>query len=72
VVTSQDPALTEVGGDAVRSAPTGDAVALGHVLREVVEDGGARAGMAAAGRRRAASFTWDGVAARLEELYRTL
>lgn len=69
VVTSDAPALLEVGGPAVRSAPIGDAVALAGVLGEVARDQRLRVEMTDLGRRRAAAFTWDGVAQRLEELY---
>jgi glycosyltransferase involved in cell wall biosynthesis len=72
VVTSDDPALAEVGGPATRRAPVGDAAALGRVLDEVLGDAGLRARMAEEGLRRAAIYTWDGAAARLEALYREL
>lgn len=69
VVISTDPALVEVGGSAVRSAPTGDAAALARALREVVDDARLRSDMASDGRRRAAAFTWERAAEQLEELY---
>jgi glycosyltransferase involved in cell wall biosynthesis len=69
VVTSRDPALLEVGGAAVASAPTGDAVALAGVLADVVADGHARAQMVEAGHRRAATYTWNAAAERLVQLY---
>jgi glycosyltransferase involved in cell wall biosynthesis len=72
VVTSEDPALAEVGGSVTRRAPVGDAPALARVLREVADDAGLRAEMSEAGRRRAGMFTWDGVAVELENLYRAL
>jgi len=72
VVCSADPALAEVGGDAVRTAAVGDADALAAQLTAVLGDAALRAGMAEAGRRRAATYTWEDAAARLWELYRSL
>jgi glycosyltransferase involved in cell wall biosynthesis len=72
VVTSADPALVEVGGDATRIAATGDAAELARVLRAVVDDPGERARMSAEGRRRASLFTWAAAAVELEGLYRDL
>jgi glycosyltransferase involved in cell wall biosynthesis len=72
VVTSDDPALVEVGGPATCTAPVGDAAALARVLADVVADPALRAGMVRAGRGRAAAITWDAAAARLVELYRGL
>jgi len=72
VVTSTDPALVEVGGPAVRSAPVGDPAALARVLSEVAGDDALRAGMVAAGLRQASTHTWAAAAARLHELYAEL
>jgi glycosyltransferase involved in cell wall biosynthesis len=72
VVCSADPALVEVGGAAVRTAPIGDAAALGTALDEVLADAGLRAGMVERGRQRVAAYTWEGAAGRLWELYREL
>jgi glycosyltransferase involved in cell wall biosynthesis len=72
VVTSQDPALLEVGGGAVASAPTGDAAALARVLADVVTDAGRRADMVEQGRRRAAGLTWNSAAGELVKLYAEL
>jgi glycosyltransferase involved in cell wall biosynthesis len=69
VVTSDAPALLEVGGDAVLGTPVGDPVALAAVLARVGDDPALRAELVARGRRRAASCTWDAAAARLAELY---
>jgi glycosyltransferase involved in cell wall biosynthesis len=69
VVTSEAPALLEVGGPATRSAPTGDAAGLARTLTEVVGDPALRSDMVATGRERAATFTWDGAAQRLDGLY---
>jgi glycosyltransferase involved in cell wall biosynthesis len=72
VITSTDPALVEVGGDATRTAPVGDAPALARVLAEVVGDPAERDRMVAAGRERAAVRTWESAAAQLVELYESL
>jgi glycosyltransferase involved in cell wall biosynthesis len=72
VVTSDDPAMVEVGGDATRTAPVGDAAALARVLAEVVGDPATRAEMIRAGRTRAAAATWESAAAQLVALYATL
>ena len=64
VVTSDAPALVEVGGGAARvSALTPPALAA--AVAEVVGDGDLRARMVAAGRARAAVYTWDEAAQRL-------
>lgn len=72
VVTSTDPALLEVGGDATVAVPVGDAVALAGALAQVVEDAGLRGRLVAAGRRRAQEFTWARTAESLAELYARL
>jgi glycosyltransferase involved in cell wall biosynthesis len=72
VVCSADPALAEVGGDAVRTAAVGDPAALAGRLTEVLRDAALRAGMAERGRQRAAAYTWAAAAGRLWELYRAL
>jgi glycosyltransferase involved in cell wall biosynthesis len=72
VVTSDDPALVEVGGGATRTAPVGDAPALARALAEVVGDPAERARMVATGRQRAAASTWDAAAEQLVGLYESL
>jgi glycosyltransferase involved in cell wall biosynthesis len=72
VVCSADAALTEVGGDAVRSTPVGDAPALATALAEVLADPGLRARMVERGLARAALYTWERAARELWELYRSL
>ncbi|MDR1998897.1 MAG: glycosyltransferase family 4 protein, partial [Frankiaceae bacterium] len=71
-VTSDDPALVEVGGGAAICVPRGDAAALAGALARVAGDERLRARMSAAGRLRAADFDWDASAARLWALYRGL
>jgi glycosyltransferase involved in cell wall biosynthesis len=72
VVTSDDPALVEVGGGATVTAPVGDVAALADALAQVVSDATLRDRMTAAGRARAAEFGWDKAAAALMELYTDL
>ncbi|UOY01237.1 glycosyltransferase family 4 protein [Blastococcus sp. PRF04-17] len=72
VVCSADPALAEVGGDAVRITPVGDARALAAGLAEVACDADLRSGMAERGRRRAAGYTWERAASALWDLYGSL
>jgi glycosyltransferase involved in cell wall biosynthesis len=72
VVSSDAPALEEVGGGATRTVPVGDVAALAEALADVLGSAATRAELSAAGRRRAADFTWVGAADRLWELYATL
>jgi glycosyltransferase involved in cell wall biosynthesis len=69
VVTSRDPALLEVGGDAVLPSDTGDPAALADALRQATADGGLRGRMVAAGSDRAAGFTWARCAAGHRAVY---
>ena len=72
VVSSDAPALAEVGGGATVTVPVGDAGALADALAEVVGSAEMRARLAAAGRRRAGDFSWGAAARRLWELYSRL
>ncbi|MGY1807341.1 glycosyltransferase family 4 protein [Blastococcus sp. SYSU D00669] len=72
VVSSDVPALVEVGGGATVTTPVGDAAALAEALRTVTGDAAVRQALADAGLRRAADFTWAAVAARLWKLYAEL
>jgi glycosyltransferase involved in cell wall biosynthesis len=72
VVTSDDPALVEVGAGATRTAPIGDAAALARVLAEVAGDPALRREMVSLGRRRATDFSWDEAATQLVALYERL
>ncbi len=72
VVSSDAPALVEVGGGAAVVVPREDAPALAAALAGVAGDSGLRARLAAAGRRRAAAYTWEGAARTLWELYAAL
>jgi glycosyltransferase involved in cell wall biosynthesis len=68
-VTSDAPALVEVGGGATVAVPVGDSGALAEALAEVLGSAARRDELGAAGRRRAQDFTWAGAARQLWELY---
>ena len=57
VLTTRRTALPEVGGDAVAYTEP-DAASIGAALTALLDDPGHRAELAAAGRARAARFTW--------------
>jgi glycosyltransferase involved in cell wall biosynthesis len=69
VVTSDDPALVEVTGDAALHVPVGDAGALADALRALLGDPGGAAALAARGPGQVAGFTWDATAAGLSALF---
>lgn len=71
VVTSDAAALVEVGGGAARVSRL-EPTALAAALREVVDDASLRARMSAAGRLRAADFSWDAAAVSLWSALRGL
>ena len=66
VVASRDPSVVEVAGGAALHADADDHDGLGAALGEARAR---RAELAAAGRRRAAAFTWEGAARRLAAVY---
>lgn len=74
VVHSDVPALVEVAGGAGRVVPHGAEVVrrLAHELALVLGDRTVAAGMSAAGRARAESFSWRASAERLWRLHATL
>lgn len=59
VVTSNRSSLPEVAGDAALLVDPDDVAALRDTLLRVLDDGDLRARLAAAGRSRAAAFTWE-------------
>ena len=59
VVTSEGTAMAEITGDAALLVDPGDTAALTAALDRLLEDGALAAGLAEAGRRRAATFTWE-------------
>jgi glycosyltransferase involved in cell wall biosynthesis len=69
VVAVAAAAVTEVAGD---TAVLGEPAALAAALVDVLTDEARRADLAARGRRRAQSFSWDATARGLDELYRSL
>ena len=70
VVATATGALPEVlGGGALLVRP-GDVAALAGALAEVLDSKDRSEALAAAGRKRAASFSWDACAAGLAALYR--
>ncbi len=72
VVTSDDPALVEVGAGAALVAPIGEASPLAEALASVVDDGAARERLVVAGRERAAHLTWAQTAEHMWGLYSRL
>lgn len=68
VITSDAPALVEVGGGATLVTPVGDPVALASAVRRVRADPRLRAELAIAGPARAAHFSWTGAASCVWEL----
>ena len=72
VVTSDDPALVEVGGGATVVSPVADRAALAAALCRVVGDEELRRDLVRRGRVRAADFSWHGSATHLWQLYREL
>ncbi|MBV9140880.1 MAG: glycosyltransferase family 4 protein [Pseudonocardiales bacterium] len=65
VVHSDVPALVEVAGGAGVTVARNDAAALAAALRTVLSDPAAAQAMSAAGRRRAAQFSWERTARRV-------
>jgi glycosyltransferase involved in cell wall biosynthesis len=72
VVTSDDPAMCELGGGATQIFPVGDASALAAAIVRVLNDAGLRAQMIEAGRTRAQEFNWLDSARALWGLYARL
>jgi len=70
VVATAGGAVPEVCGDAALLVAVGDLEALVDALATAVDDEARAASLVAAGRRRAAEFSWDRCAAGLVELYR--
>jgi glycosyltransferase involved in cell wall biosynthesis len=71
-VTSDAPALVEVGGGATLVVPRDDPRALAGALRSVLADAALRARLAAAGPPRAARFAWADAARALWPVYAEL
>jgi glycosyltransferase involved in cell wall biosynthesis len=71
-VIADAPALVEVAGGAALVVPREDAAALAAALGRLAADASLRGGLAAAGRRRAAAYSWDDAACRLWTAYAEL
>ena len=70
VVATDVPALAEVVGDAAVLVPVGDAGALAEAIGSVWHDEDRRAALVAAGRSRAAHFSWEACVEGIVALYR--
>ncbi len=70
VITSNRSAMPEVGGDAAICIDPADASAIASALLDLVGDPARRRTLSQAGRRRAASFSWDGSAAATAQVLR--
>jgi glycosyltransferase involved in cell wall biosynthesis len=69
VICSDVPALREVSGDAARLVAPGNVEAWSAALEALLGDPAARAGLAEAGRARAAGFTWEKTVAATRDVY---
>jgi glycosyltransferase involved in cell wall biosynthesis len=69
VITSQDPAITEVSGDAAIHVDAGDVDALCAAMQTVLTERGARERLLEAGLARAAQFHWRDTARHTREVY---
>ena len=69
-VISGEGALPEVCGDGALQVPAKDPAALAAALGNLLRDASERAALAAAGRRRAARFTWGAAARATAQVYR--
>jgi glycosyltransferase involved in cell wall biosynthesis len=72
VVTSDDPAMREVGGGAAQTFPVGDPAALGAAIVRVMGDATLRAQMIEKGAVRALDFDWLDSAGAMWSLYARL
>jgi glycosyltransferase involved in cell wall biosynthesis len=72
VVTSAGTGTEEVAGGAALLVDPGDGDALAGALAHLLADEAARAGLASAGRRRAAAMTWEATGRATLAAYREL
>ncbi len=72
VISSDVPALVEVGRGATELTPVGDTGALAEALARVTGDRALRLSLEERGRRRAADYSWTATAQRMWDLYRRL
>lgn len=71
VIAANRGALPELVGDAGLLVDPLSAVAIAEAIIQVLDDAATRSRLSAAGRRRAAAYSWADSAARLLEAYRT-
>jgi glycosyltransferase involved in cell wall biosynthesis len=72
VIGFRNSALVEVGGEAAVLVEDADVEAMAAAARRLLDDPGERAERVAAGRDRAAGFTWESTARRTLDVYRHL
>ncbi|MDQ3684671.1 MAG: glycosyltransferase family 4 protein, partial [Acidobacteriota bacterium] len=70
VIASRDKSVMETMGTAARLVEATDVPRLAENIVELLRDEGARSSLAAAGRKRAAQFTWKRTARATLEVYR--
>jgi glycosyltransferase involved in cell wall biosynthesis len=70
-ITSNTSSLPEVVGDAAITVDPASVDAMADAIRTVASEAAAAARLADAGRRRAASFTWDETARLTLDAYRS-
>jgi glycosyltransferase involved in cell wall biosynthesis len=68
-IVSDAGALPEVCGDAALKVSPDDGFALAQAIERLLDDGAERERLVAAGRARAARFTWDSCAEKTLEVY---
>lgn len=69
VIVGEDTATADLAGDAGLAVDPLDVGAIGEALERMLEDDALRARLGAAGRRRAASYTWDDAARATHRVY---
>jgi glycosyltransferase involved in cell wall biosynthesis len=69
VVASNLPEIAEAGGDAILTVDPASPHALAEALGRILDDAPLRDRLSEAGRRRAARYTWEAVAATIDRLY---
>jgi glycosyltransferase involved in cell wall biosynthesis len=69
VITTNDPAISEMVGDNARLVSPTDYESLAHNIADLLSDRGARHELGSAGLRRAAEFTWENAARLTRDVY---
>jgi glycosyltransferase involved in cell wall biosynthesis len=70
VIAANSAAMPEIAGDAAVLVPANDERALADALKRLLDDEALRTNLAAAGRARAASFSWERAATETIAAYR--